>query len=88
MYITELQIKTIYFEKYNIGNNVPVETTKNVSITVSGVDRVKAHEAVDTFYDELQKHCPDTRKQYIKYNNVYMDASVDVSKTIGDKNND
>lgn len=23
MYITELQIKTIYFEKYNIGNNVP-----------------------------------------------------------------
>lgn len=79
---------TVNFEKYNTGNNVPVETTKNVSITVTGVDRVKAHEAVDAFYDELQKHCPDTRKRYIKYNNVYMDASVDVSKTIGDKNND
>lgn len=35
-----------------------------------------------------QEDCPDTRKQYIKYNNVYMDASVDVSKTIGDKHND
>lgn len=88
MYSTKLQIMTVNFEKYNTGNNVPVETTKNVSITVTGVDRVKAHEAVDAFYDELQKHCPDTRKQYIKYNNVYMDASVDVSKTMGDKHND
>jgi hypothetical protein len=56
------QLETEYVNKYLIGNEDEISLRRPISIDVPGVDRAKAHQIVDVFFNELDKLEPSTKE--------------------------